>query len=83
MGSKLQSGNTAKENTDNNKTGMALDWVGVRTDVHRCQQAQLAVYRKKCQQAKIWKSDKFGKIYLELDSSSSRATQDGSSSSSS
>ena len=57
MGSKLHSGNTAKENTDSNKTGMALRWVGVRSDVHRRQQAQLAVYRKNCQQAKIWTFD--------------------------
>ena len=63
MGSKLHSGNAAKESTSSNRTGMALGWVGVRPDVHRRQQAQLAVYRKKCQQAKIWKSDKFGKIW--------------------
>ena len=63
MGSKLHSGNAAKESTDSNRTGMALGWVGVRTDVQRRQQAQLAVYRKNCQQAKIWKSDKFGKVW--------------------
>ena len=57
MGSKLHNGNPARENTDSNKTGMALGWVGVRTDVHRRQQAQLTVYRKKCQQAKIYKFD--------------------------
>ena len=57
MGSKLHSGNTAKENTDSNRTGMALRWVGVRSDVHRRQQAPLAVYRKNCQQAKIWTFD--------------------------
>ena len=57
MGSKLHSGNAAKESTDSNRTGMALGWVGVRTDVHRRQQAQLAVYRKNCQQAKIWTFD--------------------------
>ena len=56
-GSKLHRGNTAKENTDNNKTGIAMRWVGVRSDVHRRQQAQLAVYRKNCQQAKIYKFD--------------------------
>ena len=67
MGSKLHSGNVAKESTDSNRTGMALRWVGVRPDVHRRQQAQLAVYRKKCLHAgkslAVWKSDKFGKVW--------------------
>ena len=59
MGSKLHRGNTAKENTDSNKTGimMTLRWVGVRSDAHRRQQAQLAVYKRNCQQAKIWTFD--------------------------
>jgi len=63
MGSKLHSGSTAKENTDSNRTGMALRWVGVRSDVHKRQQAQLAAYRNKCLQAKVWKADKFGKVW--------------------
>ena len=55
VGSKVHRGNTPYTNTDSNKTRMALDWIGVRPDVHKRQQAQVAAHRKQQRLAKIWR----------------------------